>query len=291
MKKLLHLRLLGFVALAVLAAACARKHSLADIKTGAEKGLAEDQFALGVAYFKGEGVPQDYAQAAQWYRKAAVQRHVKAQANFASLCYLGKGVQQDFTAALHWYREAAAQGNAHAMYNVAVMTSHGQGTAPDEKEALVWYRKAAEAGQVQAQLRLGDMISAMHGTEKDIAEAAQWLRKAAEQGNAQAQNSLGVCYEKGMGMPADHDKALDLYHKAALQGEPRAQMNLGLMYRASGNYAEALYWLLLGAQQGELMALKQKQALLDSGKITPSQAEEIGRRAKAFQPTRAGGGQ
>ncbi|MCH8098520.1 MAG: sel1 repeat family protein [Proteobacteria bacterium] len=37
----------------------------------AEQGDAEAQFNLGLMYYKGRGVPQDYAEAVKWYRLAA----------------------------------------------------------------------------------------------------------------------------------------------------------------------------------------------------------------------------
>ena len=37
----------------------------------AEKGDADAQYNLGVMYGKGQGVPQDYAEAMRWYYKAA----------------------------------------------------------------------------------------------------------------------------------------------------------------------------------------------------------------------------
>src|ERR1035437_8146301 len=45
----------------------------------AKAGDASSQVSVGNAYAKGEGVPQDYAQAAVWYRKAAEQGDAKAQ--------------------------------------------------------------------------------------------------------------------------------------------------------------------------------------------------------------------
>ena len=39
----------------------------------AEQGDAQAQYYLGVLYFKGEGVPQDYVQAREWWLKAAEQ--------------------------------------------------------------------------------------------------------------------------------------------------------------------------------------------------------------------------
>ena len=47
----------------------------------AEQGNAVAQFNLGLMYDKGQGVRQDYAQAVQWYRKAAEQGDAQAQYN------------------------------------------------------------------------------------------------------------------------------------------------------------------------------------------------------------------
>ena len=47
-------------------------------KVAAEKGDAIAQFNLGLSYYHGKGVLQDYAQAVYWYRKAAEQGHPDA---------------------------------------------------------------------------------------------------------------------------------------------------------------------------------------------------------------------
>ena len=49
------------------------------LRERANAGEAEAQWLLGLMYEKGGGVPQDLAQAAQWYRKAAEQGNVAAQ--------------------------------------------------------------------------------------------------------------------------------------------------------------------------------------------------------------------
>jgi len=46
----------------------------------ARQGNADAQFHLGVMYEFGEGVPQDYKEAARWYRLAADQGDAHAQA-------------------------------------------------------------------------------------------------------------------------------------------------------------------------------------------------------------------
>ena len=65
------------------------------VKAKAEAGDAEAQKTLGECYSNGQGVKQDYAQAAQWYRKAADQGNAAAQAALGELYEVGQGVQRD----------------------------------------------------------------------------------------------------------------------------------------------------------------------------------------------------
>jgi TPR repeat protein len=45
----------------------------------AEQGDARAQFWLGLMYFNGQGLPQDFDQGATWFRKAADQGYAAAQ--------------------------------------------------------------------------------------------------------------------------------------------------------------------------------------------------------------------
>ncbi|MEO2191509.1 MAG: tetratricopeptide repeat protein, partial [bacterium] len=69
---------------------------LAELRVDAQAGDAVAQNNLGVAYFSGAGVPQDYAQAVSWWRKAADQGHAGAQNNLGVAYRYGQGVPQDF---------------------------------------------------------------------------------------------------------------------------------------------------------------------------------------------------
>ena len=60
-----------------------------------EKGDAATQYNLGFMYSKGQGVAQDYRQAAKWYQKAAEQGNYKAQYNLGGLYYYGQGVKKN----------------------------------------------------------------------------------------------------------------------------------------------------------------------------------------------------
>ena len=53
----------------------------AELLKKAKAGDAEAQFHLATMYYVGEGVAQDYAEAAKWIRKAAEQGDAEAQYN------------------------------------------------------------------------------------------------------------------------------------------------------------------------------------------------------------------
>jgi uncharacterized protein len=105
--------LLAATMLAVMA--CSPSSSEKDnVFRRAEKGDANAQFVLGLKYDTGKGVPQDYAEAAKWYRKAAEQGYAEAQFNLGSMYDEGRGVPQDYAEAAKWYRKAKDQGVASA---------------------------------------------------------------------------------------------------------------------------------------------------------------------------------
>lgn len=68
----------------------------------AEAGNADAQEELGERYYSGEGVPQDYAEAIKWFKKAGEQGN-KAALIMLSRCYEnGCGVEKDIAKATSW---------------------------------------------------------------------------------------------------------------------------------------------------------------------------------------------
>lgn len=59
-------------------------------------------------------MPQDYAEAARWYRKSADQGYPQAQYTLGFMYYYGYGVQRDRVQADDLFQQAAAHGNEDA---------------------------------------------------------------------------------------------------------------------------------------------------------------------------------
>jgi hypothetical protein len=158
----------------------------------AEQGDAKAEANLGNMYSHGQGVPQDYAEAVRWYRKAADQGDANGQDGLASMYYYGDGVPTDYAEALRWYSQAADQGNAKAENGIALMYSQGLGVSQDYAEALRWYRKATDQGYAKAEYNLGNMYYYGRGVPQNRTEAERWYHKAADQGDEYAQRALGL---------------------------------------------------------------------------------------------------
>jgi len=148
-------------------------------------------FELGVMYWKGNGVPQDYVKAAEYYRKAAELGHAEAQYSLGTLYKGGAGVPKNYVEAAKWYRIAAEQGLKEAQFHRGYVYYNGEGVPRNFTEAAKWFRIVAEQGYYSdAQFRLGAMYAKGEGVPQDYAEAAKWYRKAAAQGHGPAKEAL-----------------------------------------------------------------------------------------------------
>ncbi len=66
------------------------------------------QYRLGIRYYNGQDVTQNYAKALNWLRKAADQGHTKAQSHLGDMYEKGEGVPQDNAEATKWRERAKA---------------------------------------------------------------------------------------------------------------------------------------------------------------------------------------
>ncbi len=143
---------------------------LEDAIDAAEQGTAAAQYDLGSMYYWGWfGVPQDFAEGAKWWRKAADQGFSPAQFWLAHMYALGYGVPQDYAEAMKWYRLAADQGLGDAQDELAYMYVNGHGVPKDYVLAYMWLNLAAPQGISGAAKERDDL--AQHMTPEQIAEA------------------------------------------------------------------------------------------------------------------------
>jgi len=193
-----------------------REQVAAFVRAAAEAGSAEAQARFGQMLLDGDGVGRDQVQAFAWFERAARAGHLDA-ANMVGRCYdLGWGVRRDQAKAAIWFRQAAARGLTQAKYNYATLLALGQGVDEDKPTALALFEEAAADGF------------------------------------AKAHNFVGSFYEDGWVVARDMTEAARRYAIAAAGGDFRGQFNHARMLAAKGETDEALHWMALAWDNGNL---------------------------------------
>ena len=178
-----------------------------DYRAAANRGDLEAQFYLGLCYYEGNGVAQDYTQAVYWWTKGSNQGESSAQYMLGMCYYEGNGVEKNINKVIELWTKSANQGNPWAQNGLGNCYNEGEGLAQDYKQAVYWYRKAADQGHAEAQASLGLCYYEGNGVTQDYKQAVYWCRKAADQGNARGQHGLAICYYYGNGVEKDLQRA------------------------------------------------------------------------------------
>ena len=165
--------------------------AMPELRSLAEAGDAEAQYALGTAYSDGLALARDYRRAAAWYEKAALQGHVRAQFSLGFLYYHGAGeaeiaVAPDPGRALRWLTLAGEAGNPMAAYLLSRIHHYGQGVPVDREAALRWARSAAERGVTGGQFEAAVLLGRRDAGASAWVEAYKWFLLATHQGHPAA---------------------------------------------------------------------------------------------------------
>ena len=117
----------------------------------------------------------NFAKALREWRPLAEQGDARAQYYLGLLYENGDGVPQDYVKAHEWYEKSAAQGEANAQFYLGMMSAFGRGGPLDLAQAHMWYSLAAGNGHVGATVYRNDLAKQM--TPAQIAEAQKRARE------------------------------------------------------------------------------------------------------------------
>jgi TPR repeat protein len=147
------------------------------------QGDASSMFKVGKQYFNSG----DYENAAEWYKKASIAMHPKAQIELGQLYYYGKGVPISFVDAYHWY--TMQMNDPLAQYYLGVMHEQGD-SAMYVNKARAWFECSAENGCIEAQYKAGEMNAHQSYNPKYRLKAIKYLTMAANNGHKKAITAL-----------------------------------------------------------------------------------------------------
>ena len=223
-------------------------------RLASEAGEAKARALLGELYASGNGVPQDYKKAAEWYRLAAERGDAAGTFALALLHLAGRGGPRDLAAAAKYLEAATNLGHPDAAYDLALLYIDGQQFPQDFARAAELFRRAADAGIPEAQYALATLYKEGRGVPQDTGAAARLLRLASRAGNLDAQVEFAIALFNGAGVPQDEAGAAALLRKAANRGSPIAQNRLARILAAgrgvAANAVEAAQWHMIAKAGG-----------------------------------------
>lgn len=211
MSEILRLVVGVLLVIATCVAAGQNGPNYAALQQQAASGNPQAEYNLGQCYANGRGVPQDYAEAARWFHKAAEQGLVVAQNRIANVLLYGYGVTQSTTEALEWFQKAAEHGDVESAYMLGQIYEAGgpneitkrpdgtfsAGPVPqsaaipkDFERAVYWYHIAANHGEALAQNRLGQLYASGEGVPQNYREAYFWLSLAEANGETSTTDGI-----------------------------------------------------------------------------------------------------
>ena len=126
----------------------------------------------------------------------------------------GQGVPQDYAQAVQWYRKAADQGDADAQSTLGLMYRRGEESPRMMPRRCSGTGRRRTKGMRRPSSTSASCTTTVKESPRPDAQAVQWYRKAADQGHAGAQDSLGYSYGSGQGVPQDSTEAVKWFRKA-----------------------------------------------------------------------------
>lgn len=201
----------------------------------------------------------DYAVACWQYVIDTGHGTAEAYSNLGVSYYYGNGVSQDYNKAVQYYQRAAAKGHPFGMYNLAVACENGNGTPKDIEKALSFYRKAA--GQnvgmaIDALRRLGERIdidNSKNGSPIEGFIGDEYLRICSqiaeyEEEWSRFNNSknmkvqlVPLIFDNDTGRRVDFEDVISLIDKAiSMKPSSTLYYTKGNMYRYNGDENSAI---------------------------------------------------
>ena len=278
--------------------------TLAAAQAGDMKAAVE----VGNLYAQGEGTSQNGLQAAEWYRKAAVDGSSEAAWLLAQLYITGVLIPQDLEEALTYLQLSARAGYAVSQAEMGRFYEQGLAGLPvHPAQALYWRFLAAQNGDKKAQalvqqvekedpelfsqiqtfldtlalakqgnaasrLEAGRAYHSGFPVVRDDEQAAFWLTSAWEENQSvEAACELAELYQNGWGVEKNEAKALELLGAAAEKKNPLAQYLLGERAYKGENpkYEDAFAWFSNAAEGGYPQAQYMTGFMLMQGQGTP----------------------
>lgn len=206
--------------------------SIHDCKEKAHQGEAFFQYQLGLCFWEGWEVNQDYKTAMDWFRAATKQKSSLPHYLMGIAYFNGLGVRANFEKSFNHYLLAAKlMSHRDAYVRVGKALQLGLGVKQNYEIAEYWYKKGVELDYPPAQLALGILYQDINYSEHNTEDSFLWMLKAAENDVKEAQIRIALKFKNGEGTEPSTKKAIHWLEKSCLRDSRHTKY---LFYKYSG---------------------------------------------------------
>lgn len=198
-------------------------------RIGAEMGINDLQFMLGLYYYASDSTDLD--QAEYWFAMLSQKGDIAAQ-RYYGLILLQKGFQSKDpdkeSEGLTWLENAALKGDGEAMYYLGIDFAYMKNNIP---EAVKWLKMGSDIGNADSMIEYAGLLRDGKGVKKDTKAAFSYFLKAAELGKPEAMRFVAAGYWLGEGVKKNKAESLKWYRRAAENGDQQSIEFLNSYYK------------------------------------------------------------
>ncbi|MBR1437581.1 MAG: sel1 repeat family protein, partial [Synergistaceae bacterium] len=154
------------------------------------QGNLKAAYYLGTLYQNAQGVPQNYEEAAEWYKLAVNPNDNKAQLALGYLYRNGLGVEKNDSTADEFFEQAERFEKIKDLMSSGIKYTQGREDTRDYVRAMECFKEAYRMGETKAPYYIGMMYKDGLGIEKNYRKAEEWFRKAEDLGDKRAAKVL-----------------------------------------------------------------------------------------------------
>jgi len=215
------------------------------LKQDAINGFPNSQYHLGLSYWMGSDVEQNYKAAMKWF-KMAVKRGSTSPYYLMGLAYFnGQGVKIDYKKSFDCFLDAAERfGHRDAYVMLGKAYEIGLGTNQNYDMAKRMYEISAEKEYTKAYIELGILYQNINWSNSSQEKAFYWLEKAAHKYEIEAQVRIAFMYKNGEGVKQDSEKAVKWLNAASEMNPESTKFFIGSVFRITNffrNMSDFLY--------------------------------------------------
>lgn len=191
---------------------------------------------------------------------------LQAQKALGQMYLNGQGVLQDYDEAARWLELAARQGDSDAQFDLGLLFLEGFVTKKDESDAEMLFKQAAQSGNeiakifaeaVQGSAAAQFKVYRYYCMKGNLDTAIVWLEKAIKNGSPEAHYDYGTLYALG-DIGKNHSNLItdteirqktqdEWYRKSAWLGYYEGQRYVAERYLSAEKYIEAYAWANIAA--------------------------------------------